>query len=72
MTSSEDRMPQHKARDCICVGPMYGEPYCYCQMVDKCLELSAERRAIIASIARLQPVVFETYEKPYARTDQDL
>lgn len=28
---------------CACMGPMYGEPFCYCLMIAKNLPLSNER-----------------------------
>ena len=29
---------------CACLGPMYGEPYCYCQMKDMKLPLNTVAR----------------------------
>lgn len=30
---------------CACMGPMYGEPFCLCQMQQKSLKLNEEARA---------------------------
>lgn len=42
------------ARACACMGPMYGEPHCYCRMVSSGMPLNAEDRAKAAARAQAQ------------------
>lgn len=42
---AETSMMENKLTPCACIGPMYGEPYCLCEMRRRGLKLNEEARA---------------------------
>ena len=52
---------------CACMGPMYGEPYCYCTMKREGLSLNTEARELERKRAQGQlvnlSIFFETNRK---------
>lgn len=52
---------------CACMGPMYGEPHCYCKMISLGIPLSVERVTALAEAQKSLDALFGPggiYHKP--------
>lgn len=54
-----DKLERGEVSMCGCMGPMYGEPHCYCSMVRLGLPLSPEREAANAAANKRLSALFE-------------
>jgi hypothetical protein len=54
-----DKLDRGEINLCACMGPMYGEPHCYCSMVRLGLPLSPEREKANAEANERLKALFE-------------